>query len=442
MSSHSRVESQHSWINVLWQTGDNTTPAPKDPHPETLYRPDILQTIEEAIYGLRDGLVALSLEIHAHPELGFEEHYAHAAYTKFMKKYGWHVREHHLLDTAWEATFEHGQRGRVIGVNSEMDALKGIGHACGHNLIGIAGVAISLGLRAAMEKYDIPGKIILLGTPAEEGLDGKVVLLEKGAYKGMDVCLMCHPAPGPLGSVNLGSSLARQRITVEYKGHAAHAALSPWEGKNALDAVVLAYNNISALRQQLKPTHRVHGIIEGTDWEAYTIPENAKLVTYVRAPTRTELQETVKRVLRCFHAASLATGCQIDIDIFGQTYDLRQNQALGDEVSRIMLNKYGSIDYEWGINSASTDFGTVTYNLPALHPSFSIPTIPNGGNHTRQFTEAAATTQAHEQCLVASIALAGTGLRVLTDDDFYAEVSLLAFNPARLQKVPKRVTLI
>ncbi|KAL9709317.1 hypothetical protein Ac2012v2_007671 [Leucoagaricus gongylophorus] len=303
-----------------------------------------------------------------------------------------------------------------------MDALKGIGHACGHNLIGMAGVAVSLGLRAALEKHNIPGKIVLLGTPAEEGGDGKVILLEKGAYEGMDVCLMCHPAPGPIGSVSLSSCLALQRITVDYSGHTAHAALSPWEGKNALDAAVLGYNNISALRQQLKPTHRVHGIFEGKDWATNVIPDNSRFISYIRAPTRSEMEETVNRVIPCFHAAGMATGCQVDVQPYGQVFDLRQNKALGDEVANIVLNKYGSIDYEWGIKNASTDFGNVTYALPSLHPGFSIPTLPDGGNHTREFAQQAATIEAHKQCLIVSIALAGAGLRVLTDDAFFAEV--------------------
>jgi len=365
----------------------------------------------------------LSLDIHAHPELGYEEYYAHDVYTAFMTKHGFEVTKKFHLDTAWQATFSHGTGGRTIGINSEMDALKGIGHACGHNLIGMSGVAVACAIKAALEKHNLSGKIVLLGTPAEEGGSGKVALLEKGAYKGMDACLMCHPAPGPIGSVSLSSCLALQRLIVEYKGHTAHAALSPWEGKNALDAAVLGYNNISALRQQLKPTHRVHGIFEGKDWAPNIIPDYAKFICYVRAPTRPEMQETVKRVVPCFEAAGLATGCQVSIEYaWGATFDIRQNKALGGEVANIVLNKYGAIDYEWGIKSASTDFGNVTYALPSLHPGFAIPSVLDGGNHTRSFAEAAATIKAHYACLDVSKALAGTGVRVLIDDKFFAEV--------------------
>ncbi|KAG6855820.1 hypothetical protein H0H87_010582 [Tephrocybe sp. NHM501043] len=260
----------------IWGPDDASQPTPSRPEGVSdLYRPDILQNIEETLKELDDELRELSLDIHAHPEIRFEERYAHDLLTKFMAKHGFEVTKHYHLETAWRASFTNGEGGRTIGVNSEMDALPGVGHACGHNLIAISGVGVSIAIKNALEKFNISGKVELLGTPAEEGGSGKIILLEKGAYKDMSACLMCHPAPGPVGSVSLTSCLALERITVEYFGHTAHAALSPWEGKNALDAAVLGYNNISALRQQLLPTHRVHGIIEGKDWA----PNSKKEIT-------------------------------------------------------------------------------------------------------------------------------------------------------------------
>ncbi|KDR77128.1 hypothetical protein GALMADRAFT_66365 [Galerina marginata CBS 339.88] len=404
--------------NKVWHPEDKAKAIPSRPNSSDIYRPDILQTIEAKIAELDKELRELSLDIHAHPELGYEEYHAHDVYTTFMEKHGFEVTKNFHLPTAWKATFSHGVGGRTIGVNSEMDALKGIGHACGHNLIGMSGVAVACSIKAALEHHNISGKVVLLGTPAEEGGSGKIKLLEKGAYEGMAACLMCHPAPGPKGSVSLTSCLALQRITVEYRGHTAHAALSPWEGKNALDAAVLGYNNISALRQQLRPTHRVHGIFEGKDWAP-----NSTHSCYVRGPTLAEMQETVKRVTPCFHAAALATGCEVTVkEEWGSTFDLRQNEALGGEVANIILNKYGAIDYEWGIKSASTDFGNVTYALPSLHPGFAIPTIVDGGNHTPGFEQSAATIESHYACLDVSKALAATGVRVLIDDAFFANV--------------------
>ncbi|KAG6811755.1 hypothetical protein H0H92_005952 [Tricholoma furcatifolium] len=250
----------------------------------------------------------------------------------------------------------------------------------------------------------------------------------------MSACLMCHPAPGPVGSVSLTSCLALQRMTIEYFGHTAHAALSPWEGKNALDAAVLGYNNISALRQQILPTHRVHGIIEGKDWAPNIIPDYAKMICYVRAPTRTELKETVKRVLPCFEAAALATGCKVTINENDSTFDLRQNPVLGGEVANIVTAKYSTVDYVYGIKSASTDFGNITYALPALHPGFAIPTVKDGGNHTAAFAESATTPTAHAACLETSKALAATGIRVLIDDEFLAKAKKAYDEDVEIQK--------
>ncbi|KAG5642255.1 hypothetical protein DXG03_003356 [Asterophora parasitica] len=402
----------------VWHPDDKEKPTPSNPSGlKDIYRPDILEHVEATLKDLDGELRELSLDIHSHPEIRFEERYAHDALTAFMAKHGFKVTQHYHLETAWLAEFTHGQGGRTIGVNSEMDALPGVGHACGHNLIAISGVGVAIAIKKALQHFNIPGKVTLLGTPAEEGGSGKIILLKNGAYEEMSACLMCHPAPGPIGSVSLSSCLALERITVEYFGHTAHAALSPWEGRNALDAAVLGYNNISALRQQLFPTHRVHGIFEGKDWAPNIIPDYAKMICYVRAPTRTELQSTVKRVIPCFEAAGLATGCEVTIhrDEVG-THDLRQNRALGAEVAQIITAKYGAIDYEYGIKSASTDFGNVTYALPSLHPGF------DGGNHTLGFTKSAATVPSHYASLDITKALAATGIRVLIDDGFLAKV--------------------
>lgn len=388
---------------------------------ESIYRHEVLETIESVMASLDEELRALSLDIHAHPEVRWEEHRTHDALTVYMKKKGWAVTKHYLLPTAWEARSTYGTGGPILGVNSEMDALPGIGHACGHNLIAIAGVAVALAVRAALETHDIPGTVILLGTPAEGG-GGKAIFLEKGAYEGMAACLMCHPAPGPKHSASLSSCLARQILEVEFFGHTAHAALSPWEGQNAVDAAILAYNGISVLRQQLRPTHRVHGIFIGKDWTPNIIPDYAKMIWYVRAPTRAEMDASTQRVIACFEGAAISSACRQELHKGAATFDLRQNKALGDEFAAVFRSRYGPVDYVHGIAGASTDFGNVTYALPALHPSFGIPTVPNGGNHTVAFTEAAATVAAHRATLNVAKALAATGVRVLDDTDFRAEV--------------------
>lgn len=393
-----------------------------------IWRPEILEKIEETIARLDAALREVSLDLHAHPELKYEEHHAHEVLTNFIEKEGFEVERHFHLPTAWRATFSHkgpnssSKASRTLGINSEMDALPGVGHACGHNLIAISGVAVAIAVKEALVEFGLDGKISLLGTPAEEGGYGKVKLLEKGAYKDMDACLMCHPAPGPQWSASLSSCLALNRAKVNFKGHSAHAGLSPWEGVNALDAAVLAYNNVSVLRQQVKPTHRIHGIFHGDEWAANIIPDNSEMEWLIRAPTRAEADALSERVKPCFRAAGMATGCEVALNEPASVYDLRQNKALGDELTNLYQCRYGSVNYGWGINSASTDFGNVTYELPSLHPGFAIPTVPNGGNHTHDFTKSTKTEAAHKATLNISKALAAIGVRVVEDDEFYAQV--------------------
>ncbi|KIJ63658.1 hypothetical protein HYDPIDRAFT_91944 [Hydnomerulius pinastri MD-312] len=408
--------------DIVWRPGSDQARPPL--LGGEVYRPDILEEIERSITELSPKLRELGNKILAHPELKFEEHYAHDEYTKFVEAQGFVVRKHHILETAWVATYTHGQGGRVLGVNSEMDALPGIGHACGHNLIGISGVAVACAAKAAMEKLNIDGKIILLGTPGEEGGFGKVQLWDKGAYEEMDVCLMCHPAPGPPHSVSLSGCLSVVRLQVDYSGHTAHAGLSPWEGQNALDAAVAAYSSIGLLRQQIKPTHRIHGIFAGQDWAPNIIPDNSTMHWYVRAPTTKEAFETTARAKKCFEAAALGTGCTVKITQGHVGNELAQNKALGEELADVVRKKYGQIDYEWGISSAGTDFGNISHLMPGLHPGFSIPTVLAGGNHTQAFTDAASTDAAHEACLDVSKALAHVGMRVITDEAFLTKVKL------------------
>ncbi|KAL0063384.1 hypothetical protein AAF712_009693 [Marasmius tenuissimus] len=413
------------WNSIVWRpdNSDASNQAKLDTESK-LWNAEYLETIHQTITGRSDDLRALSMDVHSNPELGYAEYKTHDILVNFMKKQeGWKVTPNYELPTAWLATYESPEAKedtRVIGINSEMDALPKIGHACGHNLIAITGVAVALGIKAVFEKFKLPGKIALLGTPAEEGGHGKVKLLKAGAYSKMAACLMSHPAPGPRNTLSLTSCLALRRIDAEFHGHTAHAALSPWEGKNALDAAVLAYTNIAALRQQMHPTWRVHGIFEGKDWAVNVIPAYAKYIIGVRARTRADQEIAMQKVLPCLEAAAKATGCTLKLTIDEGTYDLRQNVGLGQDVERTFKAKYGRAEREkWGISSASTDFGNVGYELPALHPGYSIPTVMDGGNHTPLFTEAASTDDAHRATLDVAEALALTGVRVVVDGEWY-----------------------
>ncbi|PCH36418.1 amidohydrolase [Wolfiporia cocos MD-104 SS10] len=426
--SNCRISYGHDGFSVSKPPRSEKPPSYSTSGLEAVFRPEVLNTIDKTLEDLDDELRALSLDILHHPEIMWQERRTHDTLTAFMSAHGFEVTPHYLdLPTAWRAVFTHAPAGkaeektRVIGINSEMDALPGIGHACGHNLIAMAGVGVALAIRAALIAHDVPGKIILLGTPAEEGGGGKINLLSGGAYEEMDACLMCHPGGGPANWSSIGPSLASQHLIVEFFGHGAHAAWAPWEAQNALDAAFLAYSSVSVLRQQIKPTHRVHGIVSGKDWAPNIIPDYAKMRWIVRAPTWAELEVLRERVKKCFEAAAHATGCKVTIDANSGYYDLRQNLVLGEQYGKL-VERYG-IDY--GVDegmSASTDFGNVSYALPSLHPAYTIPTKPNGGNHTPQFTWAAGTAEAHALTIKTAKGLAATGFRVLDDEAFTVQV--------------------
>ncbi|KAG2157795.1 uncharacterized protein EDB93DRAFT_1078462, partial [Suillus bovinus] len=392
------------------------------PSPNDSIRGEIRHTIETAVDTLDSSLRLLSLQIHSHPELMFEEIFAHKLLSDYMESHGFSVTRHYLgLKTAWRAEYTHGQGGRTIGINSEMDALPEIGHACGHNLIAISGVGVALAIKSALETYNVPGTVVLLGTPAEEGGGGKIILLERGAYKGMDACLMCHPSPGPELSSFVVSSLAMQSIDAEFFGQSAHAGNAPWEGANALDAAFLAYSSVSVLRQQIKPDHRVNGVINGSERAVNVIPDYAKMRWYVRAPTRHQLTQLTERVSACFKGAALATSCRLKITKNTPYYDLRQNSILGKSFSKMaMFHMASPASFQW--KSCTL---IVFLALPSLHPAFAIPTQPNGGNHSPAFTDSARTTEAHNACMLTTKALACTGFRVLEDKVFFMRVCVL-----------------
>ncbi|KAN0093250.1 hypothetical protein V8E55_004034, partial [Tylopilus felleus] len=397
-----------------------------------------LTTIANAVDAIDPALRSLSLSIHDHPELAFEEHFAHDTLTEFMESHGFTVTRHYLgLETAWRAEFTHGKGGRTIGINSEMDALPMIGHACGHNLIAVSGAGVAIAIKAALVAHDVSGKVVLLGTPAEEGGSGKHILLERGGYDGMHACLMCHPMAGSPNSVSTGPSLALQQIEVEFTGRSAHAGDAPWEGVNALDAAFLAYSNVAVLRQQIKPDHRISGVIQGSQFTVNVIPDDARMVWLLRAPDRDQLQHFTERVEACFKGASIATRCRLKMRLGGPYHDLRQNGVLGRYFLHTMSSRFG-MDARQDSFGASTDFGNVTYGkyiycsqtssrrilaLPSLHPVYVIPTQPNGGNHTPEFAISARSIEAHKACMKITKGLAWTGFLVLKNDTFYAEVS-------------------
>ncbi|XP_045399966.1 xaa-Arg dipeptidase [Lemur catta] len=380
----------------------------------------------ERIDEAAERLGVLSRAIWSEPELAYEEHHAHRVLTRFFEQEppaaAWAVQPHYQLPTAFRAEWEPpgGQpsaalRPLHVAFLCEYDALPGIGHACGHNLIAEVGAAAALGVKGALE--GLPGppppvKVIVLGTPAEEDGGGKIDLIEAGAFKNLDVVFMAHPSQENAAYL---PDVAEHDVTVKYYGKASHAAAYPWEGVNALDAAVLAYNNLSMLRQQMKPTWRVHGIIKNGGVKPNIIPSYSELVYYFRAPSMKELQVLTKKAEDCFRAAALATGCTVEIK--GEAHDyynVLPNKSLWKaymENGKKLGIEFISEDTMLSAPSGSTDFGNVTFVVPGIHPYFYIGSTAL--NHTEQYTEAAGSQEAQFYTLRTAKALAMTALDVI-----------------------------
>ncbi len=249
-------------------------------------------SISQAVEHLADELDALSRQIHAHPELAYHEVQACGWLSDFLARQGFKVEKGvGGVETAFRGTIETGE-GPTIAILCEYDALPGIGHACGHNVIATSGVGAGAALAAV--RAQLPkGRIQVIGTPAEEGGGGKVKLIKSGVFREVDCAMMIHGFDRTLLHQDL---LGIVRGTFEFNGRASHASADPWEGVNALDAVIQTYNAISMLRQQVRPNCRIHGIITNGGAAANIIPEYASAIFYVRAPRIDTMWELFKRV--------------------------------------------------------------------------------------------------------------------------------------------------
>ena len=384
-------------------------------------KPDMTRPQETAACAIRDAsaeLRGLSLDIHAHPEENYEERHAHAALTAFLERAGWETtRSAYGIETAFEAAFgASAGGGPVVAVLCEYDALPQIGHACGHNLIAASGVAAGLGIAAALRGHGIAGSVRVIGSPAEEGGGGKIKLIEAGAFERVDAAMMIHPGTA---DVIAPTVLAIDTCIVEFRGRNAHAAAAPWEGRNALDALVHAYNGVALLRQQLRPETRIHAVIHHGGEKPNIIPDRAAAEFYARAKREHLLDEVIARVEAVFRGAAEATGTEVEITWRGGRYsDLASNAPLA--------GRFGAHFAELGVRAldlehpsdagfGSTDMGNVSHVVPSIHPMYRIEA--ESGNHTASFTAAAATEAAHEATLTASTAMAATALDYLCSEE-------------------------
>jgi len=385
--------------------------------------PQLRAGLIEAVDRIQARLVELSDRIGREPELGFQEHKASAWHTEILKEAGFSVeRPYAGMPTAFRAELQGQDDGPAVALLAEYDALPEIGHACGHNLHGVistgAGLALA-GLRACW-----PGRLVILGTPAEEGAvdgaGGKVVMVNHGAFEGVDAALMVHSSSRNL----LGTpTLAREAFEIAFRGRAAHAAAIPHEGINALDAAMLAFSGVNALRQHVTPDVRIHGIITKGGVSPNIVPEYAEIRMYARAADKGYLKEVVEKIRNCARAASLATGAKVSWRSTAHPYDnLIAHQVLTRLWAESMRGLGAEVYADPGRGSGSTDMGNVSQVVPAIHPYIAICDDPIPG-HSREFAEAAVSTRGHEGLILGAKALALTAARLLTDPATTARAS-------------------
>ena len=328
-------------------------------------------------------LLEVSHAIHARPELNFEEHFAHDLLTRAIDAAGVPVtRGAYGLDTAFESKV--GTRGLDVAVLCEYDALPGIGHACGHNVIAAAGLGAGLALASVAEAAG--GRLTLMGTPAEEGGGGKVEMARAGAFRNVAAAMMVHPADRDLARMN---AIAIQQLIVRYHGQAAHAAVSPHLGRNALDAAVLGYMNVAALRQHIRPTERIHGIFTKAGEKPNIVPREAETSWYVRSDTIESLQPLKARVAACLESSAVATDCRAELQWEINAYaDIVDNLPLLDAYSEnsTAIGRPLTSAYIPGTGGGSTDMGNVSYLTPTIHPMLQVS--PRGVSlHSPEFAE-------------------------------------------------------
>jgi amidohydrolase len=369
--------------------------------------------VAAAVDGMRAELLALSHAIHAEPELALEEFKAAGRLSDAVQSHDVLVqREAFGVKTAYAAEFGK-DGGPVIAVLSEYDALPGVGHACGHNIIATAGLGAAMALAKLGAK--LPGRVRYLGTPAEERFGGKEIMARAGAFEGVDAAMMVHPASLDLISM---PCIAIAEVEVTYFGRAAHASAMPYRGLNALDAVVSAYQSIAQLRQHIRQTERIHGIVTDGGLAANIVPERAACRFYVRAADMHALFALKKRVQACFEAAALATGCTVDTAWGKNDYlDMKSNSPIAGAIAKnfeSLGRKLTPVESIPPGFAGSTDMGNVSHRVPSIHPMIAVaPT--NVIIHNAEFARWAASERGDAAVIDGAKALAETALDLMCD---------------------------
>jgi len=363
---------------------------------------------QEHLDAVRDDLIELSHNIHANPELGFKEEKACAWLCDLLEAHGFTVeRGAHTIPTAFVARAGDGPLHIVICC--EYDCLPAIGHACGHNVIAAAGAGAGIALAKVAD--DVGLTVSVIGTPAEEGGGGKILLLERGAFDGVHAAMMVHPAPADVAEPPI---IAVSHFDVHYTGRASHASSYPEQGINAADALTVAQVAIGLLRQHIRPTDRIHGIVTKGGDAPNVVPARTSAKYYVRARTLDQLRDIRARVDKCFEAGALATGCTLEIvEVEAPYAEMRHDSEIAaiyrrnaEELGRVFAD-FGSANLlRW---AGSTDMGNISLAMPAIHPMIGVSSAP-AVNHQPEFAEHCATPIADKAVYDGALAMTWTAI--------------------------------
>jgi len=320
------------------------------------------------------------------------------------------------LETAFVATSQSDQPGPTVAFIAEYDALPGLGHACGHNIIGTAATGAAMAIQSV--RTDLPGTVKLIGTPAEERGGGKVIMAEHGIFEDLDAAMMVHPSSK--GMIRRGS-LASNKLELEFFGKSAHAAAAPDLGINALDACIQTFNNINALRQHLTPDVRIHGIITHGGDAPNIVPEYASASFSVRAATSERSFAVLAKVIRCAEAGAMAAGAQLKY----RHLTHYANRISNPTMATLFADNMASLGQELqlaepGERMGSSDMGNVSQLVPSIHPYVPIA-APGTGGHTPAFAEAAASKRGDKTLLRSAKAMAMTAVDLLTGPQILAQ---------------------
>lgn len=374
--------------------------------------PDAKTAASDLVDGRSDDLVALSHRIHDNPELKFEEERAATWCADALAGGGFRVDAGVCeLPTAFVATAGSGPL--TIAICAEYDALPGVGHACGHNVIASSAVGAALALAPLADDLGITVKV--MGTPAEEGGGGKILMLERGAFAGVNAAMMVHPAPTEMDHM---PCLAVAHVDVHYTGKEAHASAFPELGVNAADALTIAQTAVGLLRQHISPKARVHGIVTHGGEAPNIVPAHTTGKWYIREQTMAQLAELQPRVERCFEAGALATGCEMRIEpqspVYSEMRDDVEMRALyranAEAIGRSFLDLPGDVAERM---SGSTDMANISLAMPTIHPMLGLDCFPVS-NHQPEFAAFCATPTADKAMRDGAVAMAWTCIDMAT----------------------------